>query len=477
LLLTGRLEWMVATLALSQATGAQIVPEPVSILPSAGVAFSGSQPIPSDDGRFVLFLGADNVTESRCEQWYLRDLRAGTTERVSRNLSGGPATCTAGLTSTHTNSADISADGSIVVFDFRAVDIHPAETAGRLRTYRLDRRTGRMDLLFPERPGWLGDGVPRMDASGTRILVQTGYAAGDVRASVVDERGTPVLEIANRFVAALRWDLSADGRFIVLGIQFPELPLGQRAQVRKSVDTGEEVIVSSNAGRLADSMVTQPTISADGSLGAFTSFAPSLTPGIPGPHILMWRDGAADLEIISRNSEGNPSIAATVQDLPSMSADGRYVAFRSRASNFPGGRDAFPSYPQVYVRDRVAGRLTLISRTQSGAGAAWGASDGNCEQAGPGALQCSLQLAPRMAADGSAVFFHSSSSDLHPADPNWPFGFRYPRAFRFDYASLIGNDVPRAVPLSGFAIISAFMLVLAAGLLWHRRLPTRMPGE
>ncbi len=460
---------LVGLLALSPAAHAQVLPELVSLLPTGAVSFSGSQPIPSDDGRFVLFLGTDSFPGVQCRQWYLRDLQTGTTELVSRSYRGGPASCVADQSFPHTNSADVNADGSVVVFDFRAVDIHPSDPSGRLRTYRLNRQTGMIDLVIPDRPGWLGDGGPRIDASGTRILLQLGYASNDVRTGVVDERGTPLMMFAPGRVNNVWWELSADSRFFVANVSVPELPPGQRAQlVRKSVETGEEVIVSTNAGRFADQTVTQPTISRDRSLIAFTSFALDLTPGVEGSQILLWREGSSQPEIVSRNDLGQPSITARWQDSPSLSADGRYVAFRSRTSNFPGGQDAIPSFPQVYVRDRLEGRLTLISRSAAGAGALFGSSESECERLGAIA-DCGLRITPRMSADGRYVYFHSMSPDLHPADPSWPFGFLYPRSFRFDYAQHIAIKFAQPVPVHPAAVAFAALVVLLAGLMWQRR--------
>lgn len=457
-----RLWLMMGLMVAASAARAQTLPEIVTIMPTGAPSFIGAQAIPSDDGRFVLFLGTDSLPGVQCQQWYLRDLQARTTELVSRNLNGGPATCPSNLMQRHTNSADISADGSIVVFDFRAIDIHPSETTGRLRTYRYNRMTGQIDLVVADRPGWAGDGGPRIDASGTRVLLQLGYAANDFRTSVVDQGGNVLMEIANGRTQGVLWELSADGQFVVFTANLPQLPPGQQAQlVRKSVATGEEIIVSSNGGQLADSTVAQPSISADGSMVAFTSFAPSLTPGL-GPQVLLWTEGSDVLEVVSRNDAGEPASVASFPDFPSVSSDGRYVAFRSRASNFPGGRDAIPSYPQVYVRDRVAGRVSLISRTASGQGALWGSSDGNCEQSGPGVLVCSLQISPRITADGSAVFFHSSSNDLFPANP------RSLQAFRFDYARLVGGDFARPVPIGTFALVALLVLMLGVGVIRSR---------
>ena len=63
--------------------------------------------------------------------------------------------------------------------------------------------------------------------------------------------------------------------------------------------------------------------------------------------------------MISVGSSGQP--ASGYNDLPSVSADGRYVAFTSNAADIIG----FPAQtqPQVFVRDRVAGVTKLVTDT------------------------------------------------------------------------------------------------------------------
>jgi Tol biopolymer transport system component len=82
----------------------------------------------------------------------------------------------------------------------------------------------------------------------------------------------------------------------------------------------------------------------------------------------------------------------------SISSDGRYVAFDSDATTFAPGTT--PELTQVYVRDRIAGTLTLVSINASGK-----AADGNNSHAS-------------ISGDGRYIAFESSSTTIVPNDHN-----------------------------------------------------------
>jgi len=89
---------------------------------------------------------------------------------------------------------------------------------------------------------------------------------------------------------------------------------------------------------------------------------------------------------------------AGVLEAPSISADGRFVAFASAATNLvPGDTNG---YPDVFVRDRVTGVTTRVSVTDTG-GQANGASS-----------------SPVMSADGRWVAFTSYANNLTLGDLN-----------------------------------------------------------
>jgi Tol biopolymer transport system component len=105
-------------------------------------------------------------------------------------------------------------------------------------------------------------------------------------------------------------------------------------------------------------------------------------------------------ELVSRASGGTGApgnSADSTSTLPSVSADGRYVAFQSVASNLvPADTD---TVSDIYVRDTAADTTTLVSRASGGA-------KGNKESDHPS-----------ISADGRYVAFRSFADNLHPDDP------------------------------------------------------------
>ena len=85
---------------------------------------------------------------------------------------------------------------------------------------------------------------------------------------------------------------------------------------------------------------------------------------------------------------------------PSISADGRRVAFRSDANSLNG--DDNDSYSNIFVRDLDANTTTFVSRA-SGAGGAAGDNE---------------SYRPAISADGRHVSFDSFATTLDPADTN-----------------------------------------------------------
>lgn len=140
-----------------------------------------------------------------------------------------------------------------------------------------------------------------------------------------------------------------------------------------------------------------PAISADGRFIAFTSDASDLVPtDSNGTSDIFVRDRAqGTTELISIRTDGADS-GNGASASPSVSADGRFVAFRSAATDLVAGAGAVEN---VFVRDRVSGTTTLAS---IGLG---GAADGG-------------STTPRISADGTVVVFLSSASNLVATDTN-----------------------------------------------------------
>jgi Tol biopolymer transport system component len=148
------------------------------------------------------------------------------------------------------------------------------------------------------------------------------------------------------------------------------------------------------AGVEGDGDSRTPSISADGRFVAFTSAASNLVPGdANGTDDVFVRDRLlGTTERVSVDSSGVEGDGAS-QKFPTISADGRYVVFASRATNLVAGDTN--AAPDVFLRDRLSGTTERIS-------VAWNGAEGN----GP----CDAHAA--ITADGRFVAFASFASNL-----------------------------------------------------------------
>jgi Tol biopolymer transport system component len=114
------------------------------------------------------------------------------------------------------------------------------------------------------------------------------------------------------------------------------------------------------------SFVDTPVISADGRYIAFTANASNLGGGFTGIYVYLRDTQTNTTTLVSRADglAGDP--ANTSAENPSISADGRFVAFQSQASNL-GVANPLDNI-RVYVRDTVDNTTTLVSRADGPAG-------------------------------------------------------------------------------------------------------------
>jgi Tol biopolymer transport system component len=160
--------------------------------------------------------------------------------------------------------------------------------------------------------------------------------------------------------------LSFDGRWVAFLSTATNLVPGDENGVidvfvhDRATGTTERVNVDSTGGEARGGSFS-PVISADGRVVAFESWATNLVPG----------DGTADFaDIFVHDREAGTTERVSValgggdpdgdSRAPALSADGRYVAFESRASNLiagDGGRST-----DVFVFDRLTGTTERVSR-------------------------------------------------------------------------------------------------------------------
>jgi Tol biopolymer transport system component len=280
--------------------------ELASVRAGSDVAAGGRGPAVSDDGRFVAFLSRyGNVvpgdTSSR-DDLFVRDTVAGTTERVSVGHDGSEANC-------DSFAQSISADGRFIAFMSCATNLVRGQ---------------------PDVWGWHVFVRDRVQKT-TEMTVVGIY---------------PRISASGRYIAYLSAEDSPDVYFI-------------------DRSTGLTELISANASGLPVKGCANPSLSRDGRFVAFWSAAADLVPDDTNlvPDIFV-RDRLSGLiervDVASNGDQANDSASGR----PSLSDDGRYVAFRSVASNLVPGDVAYSE--DIFVRDRLSGTTERISVTSTG---------------------------------------------------------------------------------------------------------------
>jgi Tol biopolymer transport system component len=192
--------------------------------------------------------------------------------------------------------------------------------------------------------------------------------------------------------------LAAGGRFVTFASQSSNLVADDTNGVSDVFVhdrlTGETERVSlSSTGEQANAACKMPSISDNGRFVAFHTAAENLAPDGQEnvSHIYVHDRLTGITERVSINDRGEPGDGDSSQ--ASLSADGRYVAFRSQASNLVKGDDN--GFADVFIHDRLTGHTRRASVSSRG-------NEGNAPS---GAL---LALAPA----GHTVAFTSEASTL-----------------------------------------------------------------
>jgi Tol biopolymer transport system component len=408
-----------ATAALMSAIGVQPAAASWGRLTSrVSVATSGSQANAlsskppqlaiSASGRAVAFTSnASNLVRgdtNATSDVFVRDRLAGVTQRVSIGAAGQGNGSSSGPA--------LSADGRYVAFTSDASNLVPGDTNGTSDVFvrdRLARRTWRVSVG--------ADGQGNSFSGGAAISADGRYIAFDSNASNLVRRDTnrSVDVFVRDIVAGITWRvsvgaagqaqggdsydpaISADGRYVAF--------TSDAANLGPSVTTEQTNVFVRDLVNHVTHQVTldvdmlgcfDPALSADGRFIAFDSVAPNLVPGdTNGKFDVFVSDmstGADQRVSVGAAGQGNGNSSA-----PALSADGRYVAFYSDASNLvPGDTNG---KADVFVRDRLSG----ITRRAS-VGAA-GQANGNSTY-------------PAIASDGRSVAFDSAASNLVRGDTN-----------------------------------------------------------
>lgn len=322
-------------------------------------------PMVSGDGRYVVFmstalniipgtggrcsLGSNGYPVGPCFQIYLRDIARGTTRLVSASSTGTPANESSFM-------PYITQDGRYVGFESFATNLgdHPPDLEGKtLRRFVKDTRTGLVERI-PSGSVLDHAGPQRADVEGwDRITL-----SDDGRYVCFQTAEALAPEDINRAFDVYVYDRRTK-RFQQQTVTWKgkqPTPSTQRATTPHNTSTAPDL---------------SPSMSADGRYVMFRSDAVDL---VPGDQNLTWDTFVRDrvtgtVERVSVSSEGVEGNGESARQgyrarQRTISADGRFVVFDSRASNLVPGDDAAAD---TFVRDRATGTTTRITSSPSNA--------------------------------------------------------------------------------------------------------------
>lgn len=299
-------------------------------------------------------------------------------------------------------------DGRYVAFMSYA-RLSPADTNDRCDIYVLDRTTRQVTLETPgvaeAGPAW-----PQLSGDGRFLVYEmTGRAAGAPRVIVLRDRWAETSRTMERpgvpaNGSSRSGTVSADGRSVVFTSAATNLADGP--DVNGAADdvyrfdvpsaTFSRVSVGREGQQVPVGSSFAPAVSADGRFVAFSSTA-SLNGVAAAP-----RGSRPAVNVFVRDLTLGVTTRVSVRadgalpNAPSydaaISADGRYIAFVSEATDLVRG-DLNRS-PDIFLFDTKTGTTELVSRSESG-GSANGASSH-----------------PVISAAGTVVAFQSDASDL-----------------------------------------------------------------
>lgn len=287
-------------------------------------------PVLSPDGRFVVFVSnATNLVSNTISNGfhiYLRDVQTGLIQLVDADTNGIGSTDSVG------NIPSLSADGRLVVFSSPDGKLLGADSNRALDVFLRDATGGTNELISQRDP---------------TIIPQTGDGI------------------------SLLWQfsLSDDGRWIAFGSYADDLvpndTNGASDIFVHDLTTGTNILVSvgTNGSPALGGFSANPVLSRNGRFVSFVSTATNLAGGVSAFNHAYFNN------IFLRDLQAGTTVAASVSSngvsgsndssAPALSQDGRWIAFLSKANNFiPGITGAGP---MTYLRDMSSGSIVSLT--------------------------------------------------------------------------------------------------------------------
>ncbi len=320
----------------------------------------------SADGRFVVFTStASNLVSGDTNGFadiFVHDRSTGITERVSVSSSGAEGNAPSGEFKTSHYESSISSDGQFVAFTSDASNLIAVDNNGVTDVFVHDRSTKKTTRVSKSSSGSGGNG-------------------GSFNTSISSDGQT----VAFMSTASNLVSNDTNGMFDIFVHDRTTA-----VTTRVSVDS---------SGQQSKDHNYSPSLSADGMVVAFTSFAPNLVTG-DGNNVadIFVHDRATKItERVSIDSSGMEANRESY--FPSISGDATKVVFPSAADNLVAN-DSNKTW-DIFVHDRSTGLTDRVSVDSSGI-------EGDSDSY-PGAA---------IASDGNSVVFTSFATNLVAGDGN-----------------------------------------------------------
>lgn len=319
---------------------------------------TGSKPSLSADGRLIVFeSNVDLVGDNSTGRWEIlvKNIETGAVTRVSTDSSGAES-------NGDSTNARISADGRYVVFQSDATNLVENDMNGFSDVFLKDLQTG------------------------ITTRVSTGADGSEGNSSV-------------RYSSAV----SMDGRYVVFDSQASNLvanDINNRSDVfLKDMLTGSIKLLSTGPNAMeANKGSYYPTMSPDGRFIVFDSDVSNLVSDDTNNQgdVFLVDTQTGVTTRVSTNANGEEGNLYSLN--PSVSADGRFVVFRSRATNLVEGDSTDLS--DIFIKDTLTGAVACLTINAEGV-----ESDGWSYRA-------------EISADGSNIVFASNATNLVEGDTN-----------------------------------------------------------
>jgi Tol biopolymer transport system component len=373
----------------------------------------------SGDGRFVVFSSeAGNLVVGDAngfEDVFVHDRSTGATERVSVSSSGAQA-------NDYSGGATTSNDGRYVAFTSEATNLVAGDTNSEPDAFVHDRQTDTTERVSVDSAGGQGGGasvLTDMTPDGRFVVFQSwasNLVPGDTHICeiyfefeiiyvncpdvFVKDRLTGVTERVSVNSAEQQGttgsgdgSISDDSRFVVFRAGANIVPGG-----------AEGMAIRDRVMGTTEGVPTEPgsRISGDGGSVVFHTTAAlvpedtNVCPFLPCKDSYVYDRAATAFSRVSVDSAGNQANNETL--FSAVTANARFVAFQSKASNLVTGDSN--GLQDIFLRDRATGLTQRVNVDSSG---------GQANNA---------TWSPTISADGRFVAFNSAATNLVASDTN-----------------------------------------------------------